>query len=250
MMGVYEIRNKINNKVYIGQTTRTFNERYRGQGVGVERVYYSHLAYKKTGVNCNEHLVKSIEKYGFDNFEVDEEFDIAYSKQDLDNKEIYWIKYYNSTDFRYGYNHQEGGAKGKRTMKSRFEQALKNNTLILCVEDKKPFISMTLAGEYYGVNTDVIRNSIKNNWHIKYRNLSFIKINNKSEHMQRLVVDLDTFELYYCPSDIIKKYKGKCGESSVRRCCIGGSKSVKIDGQRRHFIYVRLYKEKFLKNIK
>ena len=44
---IYKITNKVNNKVYIGQTTRCFNKRYDSKGVGVERVYNYHTKNKK-----------------------------------------------------------------------------------------------------------------------------------------------------------------------------------------------------------
>lgn len=35
---IYKITNKVNNRVYIGQTTKDFNKRYNRKGIGVERV--------------------------------------------------------------------------------------------------------------------------------------------------------------------------------------------------------------------
>lgn len=59
---VYKITNIVNNKVYIGVTTRTFNKGYKGN---------------LTRVTHNDHLRSSIKKYGLDNFHIDEEFDIT-----------------------------------------------------------------------------------------------------------------------------------------------------------------------------
>jgi hypothetical protein len=49
-------------------------------------------------------------KYGIENFSftIIEECSI----EDLDNKEKYWIAYYNSTDKNKGYNRTEGGSDG------------------------------------------------------------------------------------------------------------------------------------------
>lgn len=45
---IYKITNKINNKVYIGQTTSEFNKRYHyGGNTPIERVY-NHYLYKET----------------------------------------------------------------------------------------------------------------------------------------------------------------------------------------------------------
>ena len=112
---IYIIRNKINNKLYIGQTAeeRGFYGRYGFSGVGIERVYKYHLSNKKLNKTHNKHLLNSIKKYGFDAFEVDEEFDIAYSKEELDKLEDLYIKVYNTVNKDYGYNNKYGGANGK-----------------------------------------------------------------------------------------------------------------------------------------
>ena len=93
---IYKITNKINGKVYIGQTI---------QKGGFDRRYCHDLS-KNTH---NEHLRMSIKKYGIDNFYINKEFDVAFSREELNIKEILWIKYYNSTNEKYGYNISLGG---------------------------------------------------------------------------------------------------------------------------------------------
>ena len=113
---IYMIRNKINNKIYIGQTVnkRGFKGRYSYEGVGIERVYLSNKnLYEKGYSGYNMHLIKSIEKYGFDAFEIDEEFDIAYSQEELNKLEYMYIEIYKTRDPKYGYNHRYGGSNGK-----------------------------------------------------------------------------------------------------------------------------------------
>ena len=108
---IYKIRNKINNKIYIGQTIRKFKKRYSGE------------LEKRTH---NEHLKRSIQKYGIENFEIDEEFDIAYSKEELDKLEDMYIKIYNCCDENYGYNNKFGGANGRFSEQTK--QKLKENS--------------------------------------------------------------------------------------------------------------------------
>jgi len=86
---IYKITNIINDKVYIGQTTREngFDGRYYCKGKGIERVYKYHKNSKERFDDYNEHLLNSIEKYGFNSFEVNEIFDIAFSKEELNIKE-------------------------------------------------------------------------------------------------------------------------------------------------------------------
>lgn len=109
---IYKITNKINGKVYIGQTTRGFDSRYWAKGEGIERVYNYHLYYKNRGdkKQYNLHILESIEKHGFKNFNVNKVFDVAFSKEELDIKEISYIRLFNSV--ANGYNICEGGRCG------------------------------------------------------------------------------------------------------------------------------------------
>ena len=94
---IYIIKNNMNNKMYIGQTTKDFDKRYN---------------YNLYNSTHNEHLKHSIEKYGIENFTIIKEFDIAYSKEELDALEDMYIKIYNTIDSEYGYNKKFGGANG------------------------------------------------------------------------------------------------------------------------------------------
>ena len=97
---IYKIENLVNGKVYIGQTTNDngFNGRYHN-----DIVKYTH----------NKHLKRSFKKYGLDNFEINEMFDIAFSKEELDIKEKCWINIYDSCNLEKGYNNADGGSRGK-----------------------------------------------------------------------------------------------------------------------------------------
>lgn len=102
---IYKITNKINGKVYIGQTIHPFHQRYKGS----KWYEYTH----------NQHLKSSANKYGISNFEVNKCFDVAFSQTELDIKEKIWINYYKSNIHSYGYNSKSGGAKGKPNEESR-----------------------------------------------------------------------------------------------------------------------------------
>lgn len=97
---IYLVKNKKNGKVYIGQTS---------QKGGFDRRYKNDI-YKNTS---NEYLKRSIKKYGIEQFEIIKEYDKAYSKTELDEKEIRYIEEFNSTDSKYGYNIKGGGSYGK-----------------------------------------------------------------------------------------------------------------------------------------
>ena len=86
--GIYKVTNKINGKVYIGQS------------VDIGRRWREHMTVKD-----DIYFHKAIQKYGVENFkwEVIEKC----KKKDLDEREIYWIEYYDS--FNKGYNCTKGG---------------------------------------------------------------------------------------------------------------------------------------------
>jgi group I intron endonuclease len=93
---IYKITNIANDKVYIGQTKNKIKHRFS-----------VHLKNKEYGTTI---IARAIRKYGKDNF-VLEVVSIAYSKDELDEKEKYFIGVYESADSEYGYNIQKGGQK-------------------------------------------------------------------------------------------------------------------------------------------
>lgn len=103
-MVIYQVTNLINNKKYIGQTTNSFNQRYKGgKGIGAERILTS-----KRG---NIPLTRSIEKYGHDNFKV-EIVERCASINELNEREAYYIELYDLTTKEKGYNLKGGGENG------------------------------------------------------------------------------------------------------------------------------------------
>jgi len=99
MIGVYAIRNKINNKHYIGLSV-DIKSRFR--------LHKFKLGHK---IHPNKHFQKSVEKYGIENFEF-LVLEIC-KEEELSDREIYYINFYNSKNSHYGYNKTEGGSRGK-----------------------------------------------------------------------------------------------------------------------------------------
>lgn len=106
---IYKIQNKKTNEIYIGQTThpRGFNGRYDFKGNGIERVYKKLLGNEARNESHNQHLRRSIKKFGFDAFEVVEVFDTANTIEELNEKETYYINLFDS--YKNGYNQSFGG---------------------------------------------------------------------------------------------------------------------------------------------
>lgn len=88
-MIIYKIVNKINNKIYIGQTKKDLRERVS--------------EHSRRG-HC---LCRAIQKYGLPQFEFSI-IDTATSCTELNEKEKYWIKHFNSK-VPNGYNLTRGG---------------------------------------------------------------------------------------------------------------------------------------------
>ena len=97
-MIIYKITNKSNGKIYIGQTVGTLQARWK-----------KHIRSKD-----DSKFHRAIRKYGADKFTV-EQIDVACSIEELNEKEKYWISYYNS--IQSGYNMTEGGRSGAVDMK-------------------------------------------------------------------------------------------------------------------------------------
>lgn len=88
-MIIYLVTNKITGKQYVGQTMRSIEKRWETHGHG------------------NYYISKSIRKHGKDNFKI-EILEKCKSKQELSEKEIYWIKELNTLSPN-GYNLTGGG---------------------------------------------------------------------------------------------------------------------------------------------
>ena len=95
---IYKATNTVNGKVYIGQTIRTIEERWK------EHLCDTYNPNRST-YSCSLH--SAIRKYSEDAFQVEslEECDNA----QLNNREAYWIGVFLSNDRRYGYNLTTGG---------------------------------------------------------------------------------------------------------------------------------------------
>lgn len=96
-MLIYLITNKINNKKYVGQTTKTMQIRFR-----------RHCW--KSEIRKNMPISLAIAKYGKENFTI-EEICRCSSQTELNEKEIYYTNYYNSFSPN-GYNLKAGAGIG------------------------------------------------------------------------------------------------------------------------------------------
>ena len=121
MTGIYYIRNKINDKMYIGQSTN------------IDARWSHHKTDLRNNNHHNHHLQYAWNKYGEDNFEfnVIQECNI----DELDSKEMYYIKKYKT--FTDGYNLDQGGAgiRGYKHTEESKKKMSENSKGKFCGED-------------------------------------------------------------------------------------------------------------------
>lgn len=132
---VYQHKNKINGKIYIGITMQKPEQRWRyGEG------------YK-----TSPHFYAAIQKYGWDNFEHNILFQNL-TKEEACKKEQELIAKFNSINREFGYNSTSGGeifVMNEET-KQKISQAMmgnKNNLGHPCSEEKKRKISEAQKGK-------------------------------------------------------------------------------------------------------
>jgi group I intron endonuclease len=147
---IYIIKNKSNNKVYVGQTRTSVEQRFK-----------EHLRHAKTQ---QYPINRAIYKYGFDNFDIrvtcECDLDI------LDQMEQLFISMYNSTKKEFGYNVSIGGKTPQ------FEKANIDERKVIEMY-KSNHYSLAQIGEVFNVSRYIITTILKNN---------NITLSHKSEH--------------------------------------------------------------------
>lgn len=163
---IYQAYNKINHKSYIGQTIRPLEIRIR--------LHYN-----------SEHCPlfhRALEKYEKEDWEW-KIIDTADTKEELDEKEIYWIAFYDTHNIEKGYNLTDGGGgsngfiqseEAKKKIRESMCNKLKNNhhrpetsniKPVKCVETGEIFYSAVEAHKATGANPHSIRGVIKGRKH-------------------------------------------------------------------------------------
>ena len=115
MKGIYKFQNKVNNKVYIGQS------------MNIEHRYKQH---KRLYLNGNNKFYNALCKYGWDSFSFEIiDTDNKYTRDDLNKLEKYYIEKYNS--FFDGYNSTFGGDTAQKIQnKLQYEEIIKIKELL------------------------------------------------------------------------------------------------------------------------
>ena len=138
---IYIIKNKINNKVYVGQTK-----------VSIKLRFQNHLSAARCGRGYT--IGKAIRKYGEENFYIELLEECLASE--LNEREMYWIAFYNSTDNKCGYNMSLGG-----NVNTKPTQIDENLVLKLFKEDKSAHeITKLLHTNAYNISNILKKHNI------------------------------------------------------------------------------------------
>ena len=199
---IYLITNKIDNNKYVGQTTKSIEKRFNEH------------CFKSSG--CT-YLSRAIQKHGKENFII-EEIDYANSREELDEKEFYWIKNLDTRAPK-GYNIREGGEVGVMYL-DKHPMSIK----IINIETREVYNSIKEASKKTGIDNSCIAKACKGkletaggyNW-VYYED--FLNGNyeiNTPKGTTKKVINLDTGKVFNSVVEASKYY-------NLNRHNIGGT---------------------------
>lgn len=200
-MIVYKATNIINGKVYIGITTHTLKHRMS--------------IHKKDAKNKSTYFYRAIQKYGFENFKW-EVIDTATTIEELHQKEVFYIKQYDSFDNKEkGYNTTSGGGSLYRlTQEERIARSNrakgKNNPMY---GTKSPLAGVTFTDEHKRKISESLKKTYRP--HV-------IGGNNPAA---RRVRNVETGEIFATLTDAGNSC-GRCRQNIGKACRSNGKKTV------------------------
>lgn len=121
-MIIYKIKNKIDGKIYIGQTAKSLEERWK--------------QHRNMSSNCR-YLKRAIQLYSTDSFEVSI-ISRCSSIEEMNHREAYYIKLFNTLAPN-GYNLTKGGAKSEWSEVSRLKSSMTHKKLSANGQNKGNF---------------------------------------------------------------------------------------------------------------
>lgn len=154
---IYKITNTKNNKIYIGFTTRTIEE----------RVIEEHF---NPSEKTNAHLKNAIKKYGLENFTYETIVEGDFSKKALSELEKHYVWLYNAWIPDYGYNKTKGGEDPPRKI---WTDADREDYRIRFSGENSPMYGVKIKQEW---KDKMMRSDYQQN-----RKIKFYILNNKLE---------------------------------------------------------------------
>lgn len=141
---IYLISNDVNNKVYVGQTIQTLKKRFNG-----------HCCYSKSDRSDNMMIKRAIHKYGKDKFHISLIEECSIDK--LNEREVYWIAYYNS--YYKGYNLTKGGQSSNYASLHRLEDTIDIKKFSEYIKEFHPLV--TEVTSHFGISKSSVYNLIE-----------------------------------------------------------------------------------------
>lgn len=223
MWVIYKHTNKSNNKSYIGQTKQELNERWRnGQG------YY----------NSAPLFYKAIQKYGWNNFTHEVIEKNISTQEEANQKEQYWIKYYDCCVLDgkdKGYNIDRGGKgfsseQASKTSKQNWTKPEYRKIFekpVICLNNNQIYPSIKAASNVTSIHKNSIskaclgihksagkdKNNIPLQW-AYYEEGKEYKYNPNIDKKNKKIICLTTGEIFNTITEANKKYNistiGEC----------------------------------------
>jgi group I intron endonuclease len=159
-MTIYKITNIINDKIYIGKTTKTIEKRFNEH----IRTFYRY-AKNPENFEYETRLYSAMLKYGIENFKIEKIVDLS-EKDDINEMEIYYISLFDSINHKIGYNISPGGLGGPlfKGHKHSKEAKIKMSKHLKGKPQSKEFIikrTKNLGKKIINLETREIFNSVK-----------------------------------------------------------------------------------------
>lgn len=231
MTGIYKITNLINNKIYIGQSIncqRRWTEHKRSGRINP--TFSKNIRDYNVPIHC------AMRKYGIENFQFEIIEECASSQ--LDDKEQYWIKYYQSNDKEKGYNITAGGQQnfglsGENHSQAKLTQIQVNEIYDLLQNHLE--ISIHEIGERYNISPSLISliNNGRNwknetlNYPLRPANYSLPGEKNPRAKLTAAIVKemRNKWQNGISPNEIYKEYQERYGikERTLRAALYGES---------------------------
>jgi len=246
LCGIYKITNNTNNKVYIGQS------------VNINGRWYCHKKTLKNNTHRNCHLQRSWNKDSMENF-THTVIELC-NRNELDDKEKYYISQYNSSNDKYGYNLDGGGfSQNEISEETRIKLRLcrlgnKNRMKhsVVCLETKEIFEIMKDAETFYNISKGSISGCCTNRKKVaQNKHWLYLEDYNSSTEEQieeklktaptpyKKIINIDTNEVFNSMREASLKYK--ISETGISRNCRG--KRPSSGG------YKFMYYDKYLNNV-
>lgn len=203
MAWIYCISNDINDKKYVGKTTKSIDKRLR-----------EHIRDSRKEECSNRPLYRSIRKYGEDRFKI--EILEECSELDLDLLEIFWIKKLNT--YEYGYNATLGGD-GKILFDYQYITEVYNSGLLIKEVAIKCNCSIDTVRKILNLyNIDTQSNAIK------ARSKRIKQFSLKGEYITTFSSTMEAIK--WCYENGYSKNASTGNSSHLGRCANGKSKTA------------------------